>query len=155
MHFWASDGNAYAHYTSRFRRRPAEDLQTLRDCPVFLQNLVPKALEVRATVVGGSIYAASIDTRGASDDAKVDWRYYDWASTPYYPITLPPEVSARLISVMSSLGLVYGAFDLILTPTGEYVFLEVNSMGQWLWVEELTDLPISDAIARWLIDPVA
>ena len=31
-----------------------------------------------------------------------------------------------------NLGLLYGAIDMILTPSGEYVFLEVNESGQFL-----------------------
>ncbi|MGV9377028.1 MvdC/MvdD family ATP grasp protein [Nonomuraea sp. NPDC003707] len=33
-----------------------------------------------------------------------------------------------------------------------YVFLELNVNGQWAFVEMLTGLPISDAIADWLAD---
>jgi glutathione synthase/RimK-type ligase-like ATP-grasp enzyme len=29
----------------------------------------------------------------------------------------------------------FGAIDLILTPAGEYVFLEVNPNGQWAWLD--------------------
>jgi hypothetical protein len=29
--------------------------------------------------------------------------------------------------------------------------LEINSNGQWLWIEELTGMKISDAIAQLLI----
>jgi hypothetical protein len=32
---------------------------------------------------------------------------------------------------MSELGLLFGAFDFILTPSGDYVFLEVNPCGEW------------------------
>jgi hypothetical protein len=37
---------------------------------------------------------------------------------------------------MRSLGILFGAFDFIVTPEGEHVFLEVNASGQFLWVEE-------------------
>jgi hypothetical protein len=33
------------------------------------------------------------------------------------------------------------------TPSGEWYFLEVNSMGQWLWIEDLTGLPITATLA--------
>ena len=49
------------------------------------------------------------------------------------------------------LGLAYGAIDLVLTPDGRYVFLEINPNGQYLWIEQLTGLPISEAIAEWLM----
>jgi putative transposase len=51
---------------------------------------------------------------------------------------------------LDGLGLAYGAVDLILEPSGNYVFLEVNSMGQWHWIEHLVGLPISEAIAEFL-----
>lgn len=44
----------------------------------------------------------------------------------------------------------FGCFDLIVTPDGEYVFLECNPNGQWLWVELATGLPIAEAIADFL-----
>jgi len=41
---------------------------------------------------------------------------------------------------------------MIVTPQGEYIFLEINPNGQWLWIEELANLPISQALADLLID---
>jgi glutathione synthase/RimK-type ligase-like ATP-grasp enzyme len=52
------------------------------------------------------------------------------------------------------MGLVYGAIDLILTPEGEYVFVEVNPNGQYWWIERLTGLPITKRIVRLLVDGV-
>jgi glutathione synthase/RimK-type ligase-like ATP-grasp enzyme len=52
---------------------------------------------------------------------------------------------------VQALGLCFGAIDLILTPDGEYVFLEVNLNGQWAYIEDLLGLPISAAIAEMLI----
>jgi glutathione synthase/RimK-type ligase-like ATP-grasp enzyme len=48
------------------------------------------------------------------------------------------------------LGLCYGAIDMVLTPDGRYVFLEINPNGQYLWIENLTGLHISDAICALL-----
>ncbi|RME33023.1 MAG: hypothetical protein D6794_12045, partial [Deltaproteobacteria bacterium] len=40
----------------------------------------------------------------------------------------------------------------IVTPGGEVVFLEVNEMGQWLWIEfRLPDVPLLDAFCRFLL----
>jgi glutathione synthase/RimK-type ligase-like ATP-grasp enzyme len=51
---------------------------------------------------------------------------------------------------MKSLGLSFGAIDLVQKPDGEFVFLEVNPSGQWLWLDRILDLRISDAVADWL-----
>jgi hypothetical protein len=52
-------------------------------------------------------------------------------------------------------GLVYGTIDLIVTPDNRYVFLELNSAGEYSWIEELTGLPISEAIADYLLGEAA
>ena len=44
----------------------------------------------------------------------------------------------------------FGAFDFALTPDGRYVFFEVNLIGNWLWLEEMVGLGISEAIADLL-----
>jgi glutathione synthase/RimK-type ligase-like ATP-grasp enzyme len=56
---------------------------------------------------------------------------------------------------MKSLQLSFGAIDLIQTPSGEYVFLEVNPSGQWLWIDDMLGLGISDSIVDWLAGPHA
>ena len=53
---------------------------------------------------------------------------------------------------MSDLGLVFGAVDLICTPAGEHVFLEVNPSGEWGMLERDLGLPISEAIAEALTE---
>jgi len=42
------------------------------------------------------------------------------------------------------------AIDLIETPQGEFVFLEVNPSGQWGWIADLAGLPIPEAVADML-----
>ncbi|NEO45670.1 MAG: MvdC family ATP-grasp ribosomal peptide maturase, partial [Moorea sp. SIO4A3] len=43
----------------------------------------------------------------------------------------------------------------IVTPDGEYVFLEVNPTGEWGMLERDLGYPISDAIADALLSDVA
>lgn len=49
------------------------------------------------------------------------------------------------MQLTKTLGLAYGAIDMIVTPDGEYVFLEINPTGQYQWLEALTGLRISGA----------
>jgi hypothetical protein len=39
---------------------------------------------------------------------------------------------------------------MILTPDGEFVFLELNPNGQWLWLEEELGLPLVASMADLL-----
>ena len=36
--------------------------------------------------------------------------------------------------------------DLLLTPDGRYVFLEVNPNGEFGWLESFTDFPLTEAL---------
>lgn len=63
---------------------------------------------------------------------------------------LPPNVEKQLLGLMKVLDLQFGAIDLIRTPNDEYIFLEINPNGQWLWIEDQLGLAVSRAIAEWL-----
>jgi hypothetical protein len=55
-----------------------------------------------------------------------------------------------MLAVMAHLGITYGAFDFVVDEDGGWTFLEVNSMGQYLWLEQDLGLPISAALADLL-----
>jgi hypothetical protein len=59
-------------------------------------------------------------------------------------------VTAGLLGLMRRLGLVFSTIDMKLTDEGEYVFLELNPMGQYLYVEILAGLPLTAAMADLL-----
>jgi MvdD-like protein with pre-ATP grasp domain len=139
-----------ARYTERVVPRDLGHARELRWCPILIQENVAKRLEVRATVVGDRVFAAEIHSQ-ASHRTRQDWRRYDHANTRYAIHALPAEHERRCVELTRRLGLCYGAIDLIVTPDGEYVFLEINPAGEYGWVEDLTRLPISEAICDLLL----
>ncbi len=147
------DNDIAVHLTKRFERRPIEDLRSLRDCPCVLQQFIEKRDELRVTIVGQRVFACRIDTSSAHLDAQVDWRHYDWANTAHEIVELDETVRAQLLEFMARLELSYGAIDLVRGQDGVTYFLEVNPLGQWLWIEDLTDVPISEAIIDWMENP--
>jgi hypothetical protein len=70
------------------------------------------------------------------------------------PYQLPGHLAEQCSSLLKKLGLVFGCFDFIVTPTGDYIFLEVNEMGQFLFVEDYSGLPLLDAFTEFLIQGV-
>ncbi|MEZ7128882.1 MvdC/MvdD family ATP grasp protein [Nonomuraea sp. AD125B] len=143
----------YGHlYTTPVPRRRLSGRHRLRYAASMLQPNVPKAYELRVTVVGERVFAARIDSQ-ASRLTTVDWRHYGDPKVGYSAYDLPAEVAERCVRLVAELGLSFGALDLIVTPDGRYVFLELNVDGQWAFIETLTGLPIADAIAGWLTTP--
>ena len=84
----------------------------------------------------------------AQGRAEVDSRLDPDAPCTSYE--LPSNVAAALFRLMDELGLVFGTIDLKLDVNGEHVFLEINPQGQFLYIEILTGLPISQALAELL-----
>jgi glutathione synthase/RimK-type ligase-like ATP-grasp enzyme len=130
-----------------------EDLvasQSVALAPVLVQGYVEKSLEVRVTVVGDQSFAAEIQSQ-ASAHTVVDSRKLDHVRTPYLVHALPDEVAARCVALTHRLGLCYSTIDLVRRPDGEYVFLEINPVGEYHWVEVRTGLPITAAICELLV----
>jgi glutathione synthase/RimK-type ligase-like ATP-grasp enzyme len=138
-----------ATYTTQISEDDLADADSLRLAPVIYQRHISKQCDVRVTVVGDKIYAARIESQ-AVDTARVDWRRAD-VSLDHEAHQLPPAVSTACLQLMADLHLAFGAIDFVLTPGGDYVFLEVNPGGQWLWLEDKLGFPISDDIAAWLL----
>ena len=143
--------NGKALFTGLLTPKEMDKLDLIRVSPGIFQEFVAKAYEVRATVVGSRIFSGKIDSQ-ANVESKIDWRHrpYDIEESP---IELPADVEAKMHALMGELGLVYGAFDFIVTPEGRHVFLEVNPSGQYLWVEAATKLPITAALVDALTEP--
>ncbi len=149
------DGTEKVVFTSRVSQADLDDLDGLSACPMTFQERVPKALELRATIVGQRVLTASVDSQALAG-AHLDWRREGVAlETRWRNDCLPPVVEERLLRLMDRLGLNYGAADFILTPDGRHVFLEVNPAGEYFWLERYADLPISHAIADILLGRAA
>ena len=124
-------------------------LDRVRLAPVIFQELVPAEADIRVTVVGDRLFATAISAAPGGYD--LDYRM-DLAGASFVSTTLSAEITEGLRALMRRLGLLYGAIDLRRTPDGSYVFLEVNPAGEWLFVEERSGQPITDAVAEFLIE---
>jgi glutathione synthase/RimK-type ligase-like ATP-grasp enzyme len=125
-----------------------DKLEAVRFAPVIFQEYV-EGVDLRITVVGDRMFAAEIDARATS--YPFDMRMVI-GEAAMQGVTLPPKVRTALLKLQRRLGLTYGAIDMRRTPDGEYIFFEVNPAGQWLFVEQRTGLPISQAMADLLIE---
>ncbi len=155
--FWDEHGGQVVYKAFNQRAivwRPArllreEDLALLdhvRAAPVIFQAFVPGVRDLRVTIVGRDVFAAAFD---APQGDRVDYRL-DLAHSGCVPHELPRDVLDRLHALMAALRLEYAAVDLRLTPDGQYVFFELNTGGEFLFVQQRTGQPIAEAVAAHL-----
>ncbi len=129
-----------------------EHLDGLRFCPMTFQEKVPKSVELRTIIVGKRIFTAAVDSQQLHK-AQYDWRRQgltlinSWES-----YDLPKDVEQKLFKLVAYFGLNYGAIDIIVTPDGRHVFLEINPVGEFFWLECCPpNFPISEALADVLL----
>jgi hypothetical protein len=144
----------YVRFTETLSVRDLAARDSVRLCPVYAQAKVPKALELRITVVGQRVFAAEIHSQ-TNRHGRDDWRKAGPSAVPYRRHSLPRPLADRCVALTQTLGLTYGAIDMVVRPDGAYVFLEINPAGEYHWIEQRTGLPITAAIVDFLTRPVA
>lgn len=107
---------------------------------------------------GDDIFCVAI--HAGSDKTYVDYRS-DFVSNTYEEIELPERVLEGMRTFMAELGLVYGAFDLVIGPREEetgteqvaeqvVAFLECNPGGQYQFLEAAAGVGITDSLVALL-----
>lgn len=126
---------------------------SLLACPIVWQERVPKARELRITCVGRRLFVASVDST-RSEKGGVDWRQDPALVGSFAVDTLPPTVEAAIQRLLDRLRLNFATIDVIRTPDGRHVLLEVNTVSFFDFVERATGLPIAEEIAKLLAGEV-
>ena len=144
------EGSSFFLYTSAVTEEDLLEAEALRYSPMIFQEQIPKLRELRVVFVKGNLFVGALDASRYSANT-MDWRRANLADSPWERGKLPDKVADLLRALMRELGLIFGAIDLIETPDGEYVFLEVNPTGEWGMLERDLHYSISGAIAEALV----
>lgn len=149
---YGEQGEELVVFTNPVTDDDLENMEGLRFCPMTFQENIPKALELRTTIVGHHVFTAAVNSQSV-EGATYDWRKEGRAlKDAWKPYDLPEDVEKKLRQLMAYFGLNYGAIDIIVTPDGRHVFLEVNPVGEFFWLELMPPhFPISEAIAKILL----
>ena len=142
----APDGAVFAN---RLSAEDIEAIDTLDTCPMIFQGeVVGRRWEARVTLIGDRVIPVALDAVITKD--KPDFRRtfdQDWK------VVEPPEAIVQsCIQMADAYGLQYAAYDFIVTEDGEWVFLELNPVGECFWLDEI-GLDASGAIAELLLNP--
>ena len=154
--FWRKpDGGMIGLFTARVDEALLADEVSLTSCPAIFQKYVPKKADIRITFFGATYQAVRIwsQQRGAGS---IDFRSDMRAEAPMEEMHLPMRFVDRLRDLSARLGLLHGSYDFVEQPDGSFTFLEVNEMGQFLWLEErVPSLPMLSTFAAFSLEPRA
>lgn len=118
--------------------------------PTLFQESISKYVELRIFYLDGAMYSMAIFSQ-QNEKTRLDFRNYDYDHpNRCVPFQLPEEIRSRVIDFMSRIKLNSGSIDMILTPEGRYVFLEVNPVGQFGMVSYPCNYFLEQKIADYL-----
>lgn len=136
---------SYKEYVQTNLFDEKRDLSFLKYTPAYFQHYIKKDYEIRVTFVGKKAFSVKIDSKDA-----VDWRK-PGNKVKYSTFEIPENIYMNCIEFLQKTDMAFGCFDFIVSED-EWYFLEMNSNGQWAWLEFETGLPISKEIIGYLND---
>ena len=142
----------FLNYTATIEKKDLKGIQSYF-FPSIIQNQIEKEIEIRTIYFYGKCYSVAILSQ-TNIKTKVDYRNYD-TETPNTLVAykLPREIETRVSKFMKTLKLNFGSIDFIKNKTdGSYVFLEVNTMGQFEGISNVFNVNVHMKIAQKLIN---
>ncbi len=114
------------------------------------QNKIQKALELRVFIFNKKCFAMAIFSQN-NPKTETDFRRYDRQKpNRNVPYQLPVEIEKKLHLLCKRLQLNSGSADLILDQQGQYIFLEINPVGQFGMVSHPCNYYLEKKIAYYL-----
>lgn len=146
-----NDSNDYLTcYNNIVEPEHLQHLDTVKNNPSLFQEYIEKEYELRITAVEGKAIGIRINSQD-SPLSRTDFRRYDFKNVTYAHEELPKNVETFCLDMLKHYNLSFGEFDFIKNKKGEYVFLEINPNGQWLWLELKSGFPLTKTVAENLL----
>jgi glutathione synthase/RimK-type ligase-like ATP-grasp enzyme len=133
--------------TRRFEESHREHLSAVKYAPLIFQEEIDKVADVRVTIIDQRAFAVTCQPNHPG--AALDWRLD--CAVKYKAYDLPDRVADQLVAFHKFLGLRFGAVDLCVAKSGEHIFIETNTAGQFLFAEIHAGQPVARAMAAALL----
>jgi ATP-GRASP peptide maturase of grasp-with-spasm system len=145
----AREDEVHINYTEILDDSVIETLPE-RFFPSKFQELIPKHFEVRTFFLDGECHSMAIFSQ-RDRQTQVDFRKYNDAyPNRCVPFKLPASIEDKICKLMQTLDLDTGSIDLIRSTKGEFVFLEVNPVGQFGMVSYPCNYGLEELMAKAL-----
>lgn len=148
------EGQAYLNYTSEVID---DDIIELEEWfyPSLFQKKIVKEFEIRSFFLEGEFYSMAIFSQSDAQTS-VDFRHYNFEKpNRNIPFKLPNDIEQQLRLFMKQLEINCGSIDLICDTGGEFIFLEVNPLGQFGMTSEPCNYYLEKKIAQLLVKKIS
>lgn len=149
---WCENKFIKISYTNKIDFLSLPSNNVLQMTPGIFQREIKKKYELRITCFGNYLVAAKINSQ-SQDDTKLDWRSGQVDTLAVTPYSMPAILEEKIKLFMRKMGLVFGCIDIIVDEFDNYIFLEVNEQGQFLWKEGYnTEFKMLDIFIKFLLN---
>jgi hypothetical protein len=124
---------AFANVVDAARGAEISD-EDVGECVTIYQERIEKAADVRMLIMGQDVFAYKIMQEG---EQHLDFRigFFQDDHLKYEPLFVPPLLRSKIIRFVGSMGVNFASADFALTAQGEFIFLDLNPNGQWLFID--------------------
>lgn len=117
----------------------------------LIQEYIEKKFEIRVFFIQNTFYSMAIFSQN-DEKTKIDYRNYNIEKpNRCVPFILPKDILKKLKIFVSENEYSTGSIDLIYSIDNQFVFLEINPMGQFDWLSGNCNYHIEKKIAEILI----
>ncbi|TCP25886.1 ATP-GRASP peptide maturase of grasp-with-spasm system [Tenacibaculum skagerrakense] len=118
--------------------------------PTLFQNLVEKRYELRVFYLEGKFYSMCVFSQN-DKQTELDFRKYNNAKpNRNLSFKLPETVELKLKKLYEELDLDTGSADIMVDKNGNYIFLEINPVGQFTMVSTPCNYYLEREVAKIL-----
>lgn len=140
----------YYTYTESYNKRDF-DGEHVDIFPSLITNLINKKIEIRSFYLDGEFFSMAIFSQ-SDEQTSVDFRKYNSINpNRTEPYKLPKEIESKLKDIFDECNLNTGSADLILDENDNFVFLEINPVGQYSMTSDPCNYNLDKIIAKYLI----
>jgi len=146
------DGERFYSYTELYSKEDFDKTKDISVFPSLAMDVIDKKLEIRSFFLDGTFYSMAILSQN-NDQTKVDFRKYDKVRpNKCEPFKLPLGIEKKLKSVFQDVNLNCGSVDIIVNTQGDYIFLEINPVGQYGMTSYPCNYDLDNVIAKYLMN---
>lgn len=144
------EGGVNAAYTEELTYQDLDDYEQVF-FPSLIQKKIEKKYEVRSFFLVDKFYSMAIFSQN-NQKTKTDFRKYDRdVPNRTVPFNLPRVIETQLKRLFQKINLDTGSVDLLIDKDGNFIFLEINPVGQFSFVSKPCNFLLEKEIALRLL----